>query len=132
MQFMTDIGKTIARKRKGRGLTQAELARRIGCHRTHLALIEVGRSKPSQKLLDVIDDQLSITRDRKIIRRHACFIMAQAQVETGLRFNYCQRMALVKLFARELERRSNGPSEGTCTFVCACGRKHTITTAETD
>ena len=64
MQIDSAIGRTIAIKRRRAGLTQLALSQRIGCHRTHLAMIETGRANPSRKLLAVIDDVLNITRDR--------------------------------------------------------------------
>ena len=131
MQLDSDTGKTIAIKRRRAGLTQQVLAERIGCHRTHLAMIEVGRANPSRRLWSLIDDALSITRDQEKLRARAMSIVDDAEKETGIRLDDDQREAVARILSRELETRSDGHVQGEYGFVCACGRKHLFTTADT-
>ena len=58
--------------------------------------------------------------------------MAEAEAETGIPLNDRQREAVVRIIARELETRSDGLVPGEYGFVCACGRKHLFTTADTN
>jgi ribosome-binding protein aMBF1 (putative translation factor) len=131
MKIESDIGRTIARKRRRAGLTQAALAQRIGCHRTHLAMIEIGRANPSRKLWSIIDDVLNITRDRAKFQAQALSMIDDVETETGVRLNDRQRKAVMRIIVRELETRSESHVEGEYGFVCACGRKHLFTTADT-
>jgi transcriptional regulator with XRE-family HTH domain len=131
MQIESDLGRTIARKRRRAGLTQAALAQRIGCHRTHLAMIEIGRANPSRKLWSIIDDVLNITRDRARFQAKAFSMIDEAETETGILLNDRQREAVGRILAHELETRSDSHVEGEYGFVCACGRKHLFTTADT-
>ena len=48
------LGKRIQRKRKEMGLTQEELADKIGVSRAYMGYIEQGRNAPSLEVLDKI------------------------------------------------------------------------------
>lgn len=53
------IAITVREKRKNRGMTQAELAERVGVSRTYVADIEAGRYTPSVKVLSKLAEALS-------------------------------------------------------------------------
>lgn len=55
-----DLGKTIARYRKLRNLTQAELAAMLDVHQTQIAHWEKGRSKPRQESLSRLAEAFEI------------------------------------------------------------------------
>lgn len=56
-----NIAYTVKSKRQSLGLTQIELAERVGVSRTYLADIEAGRYIPSVKVLAKIAEALSLS-----------------------------------------------------------------------
>jgi len=59
MDDIIDIGNTIANLRLSRGLTQADLARKIGTKQPAIARIEQGQNPPSLRTLLRIADALN-------------------------------------------------------------------------
>lgn len=59
-----DIGKAIARYRKQKPLTQAELAELLDVHQTQIARWETGRSEPRKDYIEKICEALEITADQ--------------------------------------------------------------------
>jgi transcriptional regulator with XRE-family HTH domain len=57
------IGKTIARYRKLRDLTQTELAAKINVHQTQIAHWETERAKPRKEYLQKLSEALEINVD---------------------------------------------------------------------
>ena len=55
-----DIGTRVREVRKDFGMSQAELARRVGTSRNHIVMIEVGSRTPSVALLERIAEKLRI------------------------------------------------------------------------
>src|SRR6266545_3125252 len=55
----------IKRHRKMRGLTQAELAERVGCARITIQKIELDRRRPSQQIAGRIIDVLEISANER-------------------------------------------------------------------
>ena len=56
-------GERIKRLRSFRGLTCAELAKRIGCTRPYLSAVENGRYPVSTKILRKLSGALNVTHD---------------------------------------------------------------------
>ena len=57
-------GKAIARYRKQKNLTQADLADMLDVHQTQIARWETGRSQPRQEYIEKICSALEITLDQ--------------------------------------------------------------------
>lgn len=55
-----DVAGAIAKLRKEKGLTQAELAKATGLSRGYIAAIEQGRRFPHQKTLAIIAERLGV------------------------------------------------------------------------
>ncbi len=60
-KILENLGKNIKYLRKSKGLTQSELADRIGVHPTYIGKIEGGKSNPSTILLFQISRVLKVT-----------------------------------------------------------------------
>lgn len=60
---MNDLSKKLRQKRKLHGLTQAQLAQRVGITQAFLAEIEVGRKRPSIEVLQKLCDVLGCSAD---------------------------------------------------------------------
>ncbi len=60
-KVLQNLGKNIKRYRKLCGLTQEELAFKIGCHQTYIGKLELGKVNPSVKLLFCITRATKIT-----------------------------------------------------------------------
>ena len=63
MLLSMSIGKTIARYRKLRELTQVELAAKINVHQTQIAHWETERSKPRKEYLGKLSEALEVNID---------------------------------------------------------------------
>lgn len=63
MLISMSIGKTIARYRKLRELTQAELAAKINVHQTQIAHWETERAKPRKEYLQKLSEVLEVSID---------------------------------------------------------------------
>lgn len=55
------LGAAIRERRKQLGLTQRQLAERVGTHRGYLSSIEAGRENPSWRLVGAIAEGLDVT-----------------------------------------------------------------------
>ena len=60
MEFLSILGANIQNHRKALGLTQKELAEKVGLHYLTISRIEQGRMMPSAPRLQAISDVLSI------------------------------------------------------------------------
>lgn len=59
--FMADFGAAVRRLREQRGITQAELAERVGLGRTSMTNLERGRQNPPLSLLPELARALGVT-----------------------------------------------------------------------
>lgn len=57
------VGKAIARYRKEKGLTQADLAEALSVHQSQIARWETGRSQPRKEYLDSLSSTLGVSVD---------------------------------------------------------------------
>lgn len=57
------LGEKIKRRRKQSGLSQGELAERVGINPTHLSRLEGGRYQPSVEVLKKLADVLEVSTD---------------------------------------------------------------------
>lgn len=57
------VGENVARLRTQAGLTQTELAEKIGVTRVHVTRIETGVSSPSAEVLFALCDALKVSAD---------------------------------------------------------------------
>jgi transcriptional regulator with XRE-family HTH domain len=57
----TEIGKLVRQLRTERGITQAQLAEWTGVSRSHLAQVELGRRKPSEKVARALGIALGLS-----------------------------------------------------------------------
>jgi putative transcriptional regulator len=64
MSLVGRIGQNVHRLRERRGLTQAELAARVGVHRVTVAALEGGRKAPSLELLEQLARVLRVRPGR--------------------------------------------------------------------
>lgn len=62
-----DIGKAIKTLRVSRGLTQKQLADRIGCSETNMIFLETGRSFPRMEKIESICRELSIPQSYLLV-----------------------------------------------------------------
>lgn len=62
--FLTDFGTTVRRLRERRGMTQAELAERVGLGRTSMTNLESGKQNPPLSLLPVLARALGVEPER--------------------------------------------------------------------
>lgn len=60
---MNDLPRKISQRRKLQGLTQTELAERVGITQPFLAEIEKGRKRPSLEVLEKLCDRLGCSAD---------------------------------------------------------------------
>lgn len=60
---MNDLPKRISQRRKMQGLTQSQLAERVGITQAFLAEIEKGRKRPSLEVLEKLCDALGCSAD---------------------------------------------------------------------
>ena len=60
MKSSRQLGKTIQKLRKMKGLTQEEFAEKIGTGRTYVGYIEQGVKRPSLEMLDKIAKGLGV------------------------------------------------------------------------
>lgn len=60
MDHVTSLGAWLRTQRAASGLTQAELAERVGCARITIQKIELGKRRPSQQILSRLADVLGL------------------------------------------------------------------------
>jgi len=65
---MTDLGRNIRRFREERGLTQEELAEKVGVGRPIISHYEIGRKDPTTTMLGILADKLEVTTDQLLGR----------------------------------------------------------------
>ena len=63
-----ELGTTIKNARKRAGLTQQELANKVGCALPYIGRIETNKRKPSLAMLEKIFDTLSLSFDDLTVR----------------------------------------------------------------
>ena len=85
MRDTNKLGELLKTRREALGLTQRELARKIGVEASHIAFIESGRRKPSLKLVGGIADTLGVDRQELLLLAHpeAKALLAKRQFETS-------------------------------------------------
>ena len=83
MRDTNKLGELLKTRREALGLTQRELARKIGVEASHIAFIESGRRKPSLKLVARIADTLGVDRQELLVLAHpeAKALLAERQFE---------------------------------------------------
>jgi transcriptional regulator with XRE-family HTH domain len=83
MRDMNRLGELLKTRREALGLTQRELAQKIGVEASHIAFIESGRRKPSLKLVVRIADTLGVDRQELLLLAHpeAKALLAEPQFE---------------------------------------------------
>ena len=70
MKNTNQLGERVRSRRDGLGLTQRELAEKLGVEASHIAFIESGRRKPSLKLIARLADILGLDRQTLLILTH--------------------------------------------------------------
>jgi transcriptional regulator with XRE-family HTH domain len=70
MANANQLGDLLKARREGIGLTQRQLAAKLGVEASHVAFIESGRRKPSLKLVAKIADTLGLERQELLILAH--------------------------------------------------------------
>jgi transcriptional regulator with XRE-family HTH domain len=85
MRDTNKLGELLKTRRAALGLTQRELAQKIGVEASHIAFIESGRRKPSLKLVAGIADTLGVGRQELLVLAHpeAKALLAERQFETS-------------------------------------------------
>jgi len=75
------LGNVLKGRREGIGLTQRQLAEKLGVEASHVAFLESGRRKPSLKLVARMADTLGLDRQELLILAHpeAKALIAEAQ-----------------------------------------------------
>ena len=81
MTSTNQLGDVLKARREGIGLTQRQLAEKLGVEGSHVAFLESGRRKPSLKLVAKIADTLGLDRQELLILAHpeAQALIAEAQ-----------------------------------------------------
>lgn len=64
------LGDLLKTRREGLGVTQRQLAQRLGVEASHVAFLESGRRKPSLKLVAKLADALGLDRQELLILAH--------------------------------------------------------------
>lgn len=70
MANTNQLGVLLKARREGIGLTQRELAQKLGVEASHVAFLESGRRKPSLKLVAKLADTLGLDRQELLILAH--------------------------------------------------------------
>jgi transcriptional regulator with XRE-family HTH domain len=70
MRDTNSLGELLKTRREGLGLTQRQLANKIGVEASHVAFIESGRRKPSLKLIARLADKLGLDRQELLVLAH--------------------------------------------------------------
>jgi transcriptional regulator with XRE-family HTH domain len=85
MRDTNKLGELLKTRREALGLTQRELARKIGVEASHIAFIESGRRKPSLKLVARIADTLGVDRQELLVLAHpeAKALLAEPQFKAS-------------------------------------------------
>lgn len=65
-QFLAEFGATVRRLREAQGMTQAELAQRVGLGRTSMTNLERGNQNPSLTVLPLIAQGLGVSLSKLI------------------------------------------------------------------
>jgi len=65
MDLPTSFGYWVRRRRKALDLTQAELARRVGCAEVTIQKIEADERRPSRQIAELLAEQLAIPADER-------------------------------------------------------------------
>lgn len=63
-QILEKFGQKMQKTRQASGVTQEELAARLGMHRTYIGLIERGERNPTIRTLYKISKALKVTADK--------------------------------------------------------------------
>jgi len=64
------LGSVLKRRREALGLTQRELARKLGVKASHIAYLENGRRRPSLSLLSRIADTMGLDKQSLFVLTH--------------------------------------------------------------
>jgi transcriptional regulator with XRE-family HTH domain len=70
MSNTNQLGDLLKARREGNGLTQRQLAQKLGVEASHVAFLESGRRKPSLKLVAKLADTLGLDRQELLILAH--------------------------------------------------------------
>jgi transcriptional regulator with XRE-family HTH domain len=70
MRDRNKLGELLKTRREALGLTQRELAQKIGVEASHIAFIESQRRKPSLKLVARMADTLGVDRQELLVLAH--------------------------------------------------------------
>lgn len=70
MKSKKTLGEVVKKRRQSLGLTQRELAARLGVKGSHIAYLESGRRKPSLALLKHLADVLDLDRQQLFLLAH--------------------------------------------------------------
>lgn len=115
------IGAVVARERKALGLTQEELARRLGVTKAAVSKWELGQSMPDAALLPSIAAQFALSIDELFDwRAH----LTDAEIET------CAQTAREKLAADASQGATYVRMRARASFVLEIARSLGIRTAE--
>ena len=70
MASTNQLGDLLKARRQGVGLTQRQLAQKLGVEASHVAFLESGRRKPSLKLVAKLADTLGLDRQELLVLAH--------------------------------------------------------------
>lgn len=70
MKQSNALGRLIKQKRHELGLTQRELAKKLGVEASHVAYLEGGKRKPSLTLMARLEDALGVSRQQIFLLTH--------------------------------------------------------------
>ena len=81
---MTSFSETLARLRRERGLTQAELAARLGISKSAVSMYERGNREPELELLQAMADQFGVSVSSLLGREEPPLVNGDAELTAFL------------------------------------------------
>lgn len=105
---MSELGERIRSKRKEKGMSQRDLAEKVGVGFPHLSKIENGAETPSDELLDKIADALDDDVDELMtIARRVSPDLVEMVIDNDVTRNFLRRVRNGDIPMSELEKLMN-------------------------
>ena len=102
--FFKEMGARIAQARKERGLTQVQLAERLGISQQTLAHYEVGRVGVGAPLLPLLAEILDLTFDEMLIGQPAPYRPGQGKARRGPPSHLAQQLDAITRLPKAEQR----------------------------